>query len=67
MCIRDRPGQPLRFVEVSLAQALAARRQAATGLAECIAGLVSGATEFNLDALYAANLIDGVIDARHEN
>ena len=57
------PGQPLRFAEVSIEQALAARRQAATELAQCIAGMVSGATEFNLDALYAANLIDGVIDA----
>ena len=57
------PGQPLRFVEVSLAHALAARRQAATELAEYILGVVPGTMEFNLDALYAANLIDGVIDA----
>lgn len=61
------PGQTLRFVEVSLAQALTARRQAATELAECIVGMVPATMEFNLDALYAANLIDGVIDARHEN
>jgi len=58
------PGQPLRFVEVTLAQALAARRQAAAQLAECIAGMLPGGAGLDLDALYAANLIDGVIDAR---
>jgi len=58
------PGQTLRFVEVSIAQALAARREAAAELAECIASIAPGSAEFNLDALYAANLIDGVIDAQ---
>ena len=58
------PGQALRFVEVSIEQALAARRAAATTLAECIAGMVPDSAGFDLDALYAANLIDGVIDAR---
>ena len=61
------PGQKLRFVEVSLAQALAARRQAVSALAECVASMVSGGIDFSLDALYATNLIDGVIDARHED
>ncbi|MCX7155375.1 MAG: biotin-dependent carboxyltransferase family protein [Rhodocyclales bacterium] len=61
------PGQTLHFVEVSIAQALAARRQAAAELAECIAGIAPGSAEFNLDALYAANLIDGVIDAQQAN
>ncbi|MDP2826111.1 MAG: biotin-dependent carboxyltransferase family protein [Sulfuritalea sp.] len=61
------PGQTLRFVEVGMAQALAARRDAAAALAACIAGIVPGTMEFNLDALYSANLIDGVIDAEHAN
>lgn len=58
------PGQPLRFVEVNMAQALAARRAAAATLAECIASRVPASSELDLDALYAANLIDGVIDAQ---
>lgn len=61
------PGQTLRFVEVSIEQALAARRQAATELAECIVSIAPGSAELNLDALYAANLIDGVIDAQQAN
>jgi biotin-dependent carboxylase-like uncharacterized protein len=56
------PGQTLRFVEVDLAQALAARRHAAATLAECLARIVRG-DGLDLDALYAANLIDGVINA----
>ena len=59
------PGQVLRFVEVGLDQAIAARRKAADALAECIASMVPDRTGFDLDALYAANLIDGVIDAQH--
>ena len=59
------PGQTLRFVEFSLAQALAARREAAAILAECIASMVPERAGFDLNALYAANLIDGVIDAQH--
>lgn len=58
------PGQALRFVEVTLAQALTARRHAAAQLAECIAGMLPGGGGLDLEALYAANLIDGVIDAR---
>lgn len=61
------PGQTLRFVEVDMAQALAARRDAAAALAELIAGIARGDAEFNLDALYSANLIDGVINAEHPN
>ncbi|KAF0163185.1 MAG: hypothetical protein FD157_3348 [Rhodocyclaceae bacterium] len=61
------PGQTLRFVEVSIEEALDARRQAAAELAECIASIAPDSAGFNLDALYAANLIDGVIDARHAN
>jgi len=57
------PGQTLRFAEVGIAEALAARRQAAAELAECIAGIAAAGAGFNLDALYAANLIDGVINA----
>ena len=62
-----RPGQTLRFAEVSIAQALDARRQAAAELAECMASIAPCNTEPNLDALYAANLIDGVIDAQQAN
>jgi allophanate hydrolase subunit 2 len=61
------PGQILRFAEISIDEALAARRAAAAALAECIAGMVPDSAGFNLDALYAANLIDGVIDARQAN
>jgi len=61
------PGQTLRFVEVSVEEALAARRHAAAALAECIASIVPDAAEFNFDALYGANLVDGVIDAKHGN
>jgi biotin-dependent carboxylase-like uncharacterized protein len=57
------PGTVLRFVEVDIGQALAARRRAAQALAECIASMVPGGAEIDLDALYDANLIDGVIDA----
>ena len=64
---RALPGQILRFVEVSLAQALAARRQAANELAECVASMVPSGAQLDLDALYNANLIDGVIDARQAN
>jgi biotin-dependent carboxylase-like uncharacterized protein len=61
------PGQTLRFVEVDIEEALAARRRAATALAECIASIVPDAAEFDFDALYGANLVDGVIDARQNN
>lgn len=61
------PGQELRFVEVSIEEALAARRHAAAVLAECIASIVPAAAEFNFDALYGTNLVDGVIDAKHSN
>jgi biotin-dependent carboxylase-like uncharacterized protein len=57
------PGQTLRFVEVDMAQALAARRHAAATLAECLARIVRSGDGVDLDALYTANLIDGVIDA----
>lgn len=57
------PGQTLRFVEVGVAQAIAARRRANAALAERLAGILSDEGGFNLDALYTANLIDGVIDA----
>lgn len=61
------PGQTLRFVEVGLEQALAARRRAAAALAECIASIRPCHADFDADALYAANLIDGVIDAYQAN
>jgi biotin-dependent carboxylase-like uncharacterized protein len=58
------PGQVLRFADVGLDEALAARRAAAAALAQCIASLVPDRAGFDLDALYSANLIDGVIHAR---
>ena len=64
---RARPGQALRFVEVGIDQALAARRQAAIDLAACIAGMVPCDAQLDLLALSNANLIDGVIDARQAN
>lgn len=57
------PGHRLRFVAVSAEEAIAARRDAARRLAECIASIGPGGAELDLDALYGANLIDGVIDA----
>ena len=57
------PGHELRFVAVSAEEALAARRDAARRLAEWIAAIGPGGAELDLDALYGANLIDGVIDA----
>jgi biotin-dependent carboxylase-like uncharacterized protein len=57
------PGHKLRFVAVSAEEALAARRDAARRLAEWIAAIGPGGAELDLDALYGANLIDGVIDA----
>ncbi len=59
------PGQTLRFAAVSLDDALAARHAAASALDHCLAAMRPAAREFNLDALYGANLIDGVIDAGH--
>lgn len=64
---RALPGETLRFVEVSMDQALAARRQAANDLAACIAGMAPCGAQLDLTALYDANLIDGVIDARQAN
>lgn len=61
------PGQPLHFVEVGIAQALAARRAAAAELAQCLAGMLPAEIEIDLDALYSANLIGGVIDANEAN
>ena len=61
------PGQTLRFVEISIEEALAVRRRAAAALADCIARIVPDAAELDFDALYGANLVDGVIDARQNN
>ena len=57
------PGQTLRFTAVTIDEAIAARRSAAHALAASIGGILPVSSEFNLDALYGANLIDGVIDA----
>lgn len=57
------PGARLRFAEVTLDEALAARREAAARLAATLASITPLAEGPDLAALYAANLIDGVIDA----
>jgi biotin-dependent carboxylase-like uncharacterized protein len=57
------PGQVLRFAAVTMAEALAARRDAANALTTTIAGIGVIGPALDLDALYSANLIDGVIDA----
>jgi biotin-dependent carboxylase-like uncharacterized protein len=58
------PGNTLRFAVVNSEQALAALRASEDWLVQAIAGLrpvnVGG---IDLDALYQANLVDGVIDA----
>lgn len=61
------PGQTLRFAAVNVEQAVAARRTAAEALAASIAGITPVAAEIDLNALYGANLIDGVIDASTGN
>ncbi|MBI5792869.1 MAG: biotin-dependent carboxyltransferase family protein [Rhodocyclales bacterium] len=57
------PGQVLRFAAVTQAEALAARRDAAHVLATTLAAIAAPGPALDLDALYSANLIDGVIDA----
>jgi len=57
------PGQRLRFAAVSLEEALEARRQAAHELACQIQGIAPIREEPDLQALYSANLIDGVVNA----
>jgi biotin-dependent carboxylase-like uncharacterized protein len=57
------PGQVLRFAAVTMAEALEARREAASALAATIAAIGAPGPALDLDALYSANLIDGVIDA----
>ncbi len=59
------PGTRLRFAAVTLAEALAARQDAAQALAASLAAIVPDTAEPDLAALYGANLIDGVIDATH--
>ncbi len=57
------PGEALRFMAVTQAEALAARCEAASALAAIIASIAVLGPTLDLDALYSANLIDGVIDA----
>ena len=58
------PGQSLRFVEVDYRQAVVARCCAATELTDRIASIRANHAEFDSEALFAANLIDGVFDAQ---
>lgn len=59
------PGNTLRFTTVDIAQACAALRAQEDWLADTIAGLrPMPHGELDLAALYAANLVDGVIHAR---
>lgn len=55
------PGNTLRFAAVSIEQAFAALRAQETWLANTIAGIKPLITGIDLDALYQANLVDGVI------
>jgi biotin-dependent carboxylase-like uncharacterized protein len=57
------PGNTLRFAMVDVETALAALRAQETWLAETIAGLKPLVTGIDLDALYQANLVDGVVHA----
>lgn len=57
------PGQTLRFALVDMAAALAARREQSVALAKALASIGPAGPDMDLDALYNANLIDGVIDA----
>ncbi|KAB7647603.1 biotin-dependent carboxyltransferase family protein [Polymorphobacter fuscus] len=59
-----RPGQPLRFVAISAAEAVAIARAAALRRTEWLKRVATADTL--LDRLLAANLIDGVVDAREE-
>lgn len=59
------PGQAIRFTAVSIDEAMDARRAAAAALEQSLGAMIPAAREFNLDALYGANLIDGVIHAEH--
>lgn len=58
------PGNTIRFAAVDVETALAALRAQESWLAEAIAGLRPLATGIDLEALYQANLVDGVIHAR---
>lgn len=57
------PGQVLRFSVVSLDKALEARRHAMHELARQLQGITPVREEPDLQALYSANLIDGVVNA----
>lgn len=57
------PGATIRFAAVTLDEALAALRAQEAWLAEMIAGIRPLVTGIDLDALYHANLVDGVIHA----
>jgi biotin-dependent carboxylase-like uncharacterized protein len=58
------PGNTLRFAAVDVETALAALRAQESWLAETIAGLKPLVTGIDIDALYQANLVDGVIHAK---
>jgi 5-oxoprolinase (ATP-hydrolysing) subunit C len=59
-------GAPLRFVAVTVAQAEALARASEAELQRCIASIASMpcVAGIDLDALYASNLVGGMIDAR---
>jgi biotin-dependent carboxylase-like uncharacterized protein len=58
------PGSTLRFAAVDIGTALAALRAQEAWLAEMITVLRPISTGVDLDALYQANLVDGVIHAK---
>lgn len=57
------PGNTLRFAAVDIETARTALRAQEAWLADTVAGLEPLVTGIDLDALYQANLVDGVIDA----
>lgn len=60
---QHRPGEAMRFEAVSVEEAIALARAAAADRAAYLAGLVAGRGSL-AGRLLAANLIDGVVDAR---
>lgn len=59
------PGSRIMFRAVSMADAEAARRAVERSLEQCVAaiGPVGGRGHVDLDALYSANLVSGLVDA----
>lgn len=61
--VQNRPGSEVRFEIVSQAAAIAAAREQAAMLAAVLGGLKAIGPAFDPEALLAANLVDGWVDA----